>query len=59
MKGQPYLRPPLALKLGERIPGYAVSAVPPLLVGRYEARVNAGGVSASTRFLVTKHNIIE
>jgi hypothetical protein len=59
IEGQPYLRPPVTLRLGGPVPGYTSSAVPPLLLGRYEARVNAGGVSALTRFRVTAHNIIE
>jgi hypothetical protein len=59
IEGQPYLRPPVTLKFGNPVPGYTSSAVPPLVLGRYEARVRAGGVSALTRFRVTENNIIE
>jgi hypothetical protein len=59
IKGQPYLRPPVTLRFGSPVPGYTSSAVPPLVLGRYEARVSAGGVSALTRFRVTEQNIIE
>jgi hypothetical protein len=59
IEGQPYLRPPVTLKFGSPVPGYTSSAVPPLVLGRYEARVNARGVSALARFRVTQDNVIE
>ena len=57
--GQPYLRPPITLRFGSSVPGYSASVVPPLVLGRYEARVNARGVTALTRFRVTEQNMIE
>ena len=59
IKGEPYLRPPVSLPLGGNVPGYTSSAVPPLVLGRYDVRVNARGVSALTRFSVTVHDSIE
>jgi hypothetical protein len=59
IKGQEYLRPPVTLKLGGALPGYTSSAAPPLVLGWYEARVNAGSTSALTRFRVTVHDSIE
>jgi len=57
--GQPYLRPPVTLRFGSSVPGYSSSAVPPLVLGRYEARVKSRGVTARTRFRVTERNVIE
>jgi hypothetical protein len=57
--GQPYLRPPVTLDFGSPVPGYTSSAVPPLVLGRYEIRVSSRGVSALTHFRVTERNIVE
>ena len=59
IEGQPYLRPPVILRVGSSLPGYSSSAVPPLVLGRYEARINSRGVTALTRFRVTEQNMIE
>lgn len=59
IKGQPYLRPPVRLRMGDSVPGYAASATPALVLGRYEARVSAGGVIARTRFRVNERGRIE
>jgi len=59
IEGQPYLRPPVTLKFGSSVPGYSASTVPPLGLGRYEARVTSRGLTALTRFRVTEQNMIE
>ena len=57
--GQPYLQPPVTLRLGRELPGYTSSAAPPLVLGRYEVRVTSLGVTALTRFRVSEQNLIE
>jgi hypothetical protein len=59
IEGEPYLRPPVTFRLGSPVPGYTSSAVPPLVLGRYQARVTSRGVTALTQFRVTVHNTIE
>ena len=59
IKGQPYLRPPVRLRVSDSLPGYASSAPPPLMLGRYEVRATAGGVTARTRFRVNERGQIE
>lgn len=57
--GQPYLQPPVTLRVGRPLPGYTSSTPPPLVLGRYEVRVTSRGVTALTRFRVTEQNVVE